>query len=132
MGGSQLTRHLDQLAIRRGIPRIIRSDKRPEFVTKAMLNWVHKRDVNLRQLDPANPNQNAYIESYNGRLQDERLNDHWFTCLDQARGVIETWKGEYNTKRPKTSLGGLTPTEFAKQISQNAVNLPSVYRPSRN
>lgn len=123
MGGLQLTRHLDQLALRRGLPRIIRSDNGPEFVGKAMLNWAYERNVNLRQIDPGKPNQNAYIESFNGRLRDECLNEHWFTSLDHARGVIETWRREYNDERPKRSLGGLTPTEYAKQISQKAVTL---------
>jgi putative transposase len=123
MGGLQLTRHLDQLAIRRGLPRIIRSDNGPEFVGKAMLNWAHERNVNLRQIDPGKPNQNAYIESFNGRLRDECLNEHWFTSLDHARGVIGTWRKEYNDERPKRILGGLTPTEYAKQISQKADTL---------
>jgi transposase InsO family protein len=123
MGGLQLTRHLDQLADRRGLPRIIRSDNGPEFVGKAMLNWAHERNVNLRQIDPGKPNQNAYIESFNGRLRDECLNEHWFTSLDHARGVIETWRREYNDERPKRTLGGLTPSEYAKQISQKADTL---------
>jgi transposase InsO family protein len=123
MGGLQLTRHLDQLALRRGLPRIIRSDNGPEFVGKAMLNWAHERNVNLRQIDPGKPNQNAYIESFNGRLRDECLNEHWFTSLDHARGVIETWRKEYNDERPKRILGGLTPTEYAKQIRQKADTL---------
>jgi transposase InsO family protein len=123
MGGLQLTRHLDQLAMGRGLPKIIRSDNGPEFVGKAMLNWAHDRNVNLRQIDPGKPNQNAYIESFNGRLRDECLNEHWFTSLDHARGVIETWRREYNDERPKKTLGGLTPTEYAKQISQKADTL---------
>ena len=123
MGGLQLTRHLDQLADRRGLPRIIRSDNGPEFVGKAMLNWAHERNVNLRQIDPGKPNQNAYIESFNGRLRDECLNEHWFTSLDHARGVIETWRREYNDERPKRTLGGLTLSEYAKQISKKADTL---------
>jgi putative transposase len=92
----QLTRDLDQLADRRDLPRIIRSYNGPEFVGKAMLSWARERNVNLRQIDPGKPNQNAYIEGFNGRLRDERLNEHWFTALDHARGVIETWRREYN------------------------------------
>jgi putative transposase len=123
IGGLQLTRHLDQLAIRRGLPRIIRSDNGPEFLGQAMLNWTHERNVNLRQIDPGKPNQNAYIESFKLRLRDECLNEHWFTSLDHARGVIDTWRREYNDERPKRILGGLTPTEYAKQISQKADTL---------
>jgi len=123
MGGLQLTRHLDQLADRRGLPRIIRSDNGPEFVGKAMLNWAHERNVNLRQIDPGKLNQNAYIESFNGKVRDEYLNEHWFTSLDHARGVIETWRREYNDERSKRTLGGLTPSEYAKQITQKANTL---------
>jgi transposase InsO family protein len=79
--------------------------------------------VNLRQIDPGKPNQNAYIESFNGRLRDECLNEHWFTSLDHARGLIETWKKNYNDERPKRTLGGLTPSEYAKQIGQKADTL---------
>jgi transposase InsO family protein len=123
MSGLQLTRHLDQLADRRGLPRIIRSDNGPGFVGKVMLNWAHERNVNLRQIDPGKPNQNAYIESFNGRLRDECLNDRWFTSLDHARCVIETWRREYDDERQKRTLGGLTPSEYAKQISQKADTL---------
>jgi len=69
------------------------------------------------------PNQNAYIESVNGRLRDECLNEHWFTSLDHARDVIKTWRREYNDETPKKILGGLTPTDYAKQISQKADTL---------
>jgi putative transposase len=123
MGGFQLTRHLDQLADPRGLPRIIRSNNGPEFVGKAMLNWAHERNVNLRQIDSDKPNQNAYIESFNGRLRVECLNEHWFTSFDHARGVIETWRSEYHDERPKRFLGGLTPSEYTKQVSQKAVTL---------
>jgi putative transposase len=123
MGVFQLTRHLDQLALGRGLPRIIRSDNGPELVRKAMLNCAYERNVNLRQIDPAKPNQNAYIERFNGRLRDECLNEHWFTSLYHVRGVIETWRRGCNDERLKRSLGGLTPTEYAKQISQKAVTL---------
>jgi transposase InsO family protein len=77
----------------------------------------------LRQIDPGKPNQNAYVESFNGRLRDEYLIEHWFTSLDHARGVIDTWKREYNDGRPKRSLGGLTSTEYAKQTGQKADTL---------
>jgi putative transposase len=88
-----------------------------------MLNRAHERHVNLRQSDPGKPNQNAYIDSFNGRFRDECLNENWFTSLDHARGVIEAWRREYNGGRPDRIPGGLTPTEYAKQISQNAVTL---------
>ena len=63
------------------------------------------------------PNQNAYVKSFNGRLRDECLNEHWFTSLAHARTVIETWRREYNEERSKRSLGGLTPAQYAKQLT---------------
>jgi transposase InsO family protein len=72
----------------------------------------------------AGPNQNAYVESFNGRLRDECLNEHWFTSLEHARAEIERWRREYNEERPKKSLGGLTPLEYAKQLAGKAVTIP--------
>ncbi len=76
VGGLKFTRHLDQLAMGRCSPKITRSDNGPKFVGKAMLTWVHDRNVNLRQIDPGNSNQDAYIESFNGRHRDVCLNEH--------------------------------------------------------
>jgi putative transposase len=67
---------------------------------------------------------NAYVESFNGRLRDECLNEHWFTSLSHARVVIETWRLEYNDERPKKILGGLTPAQYAKQFANKAVTMP--------
>lgn len=69
------------------------------------------------------PNQNAYIESFNGRLRDECLNEHWFASLSHAKAVIEAWRREYNEERPKKSLGGMTPAAYAKQLATKAVIL---------
>ena len=72
--------------------------------------------VTLRLIEPGKPNQNAYIESFNGRFRDECLNEHWFTSLAHAQAIIETWRREYNEQRPKKGLGGLTPALYAKQL----------------
>jgi putative transposase len=82
-----------------------------------------ERNADLWQIDPGKPNQNAYIQSFNGRLRDECLNEHWVTSIDHARGVIEIWRRKYNDERPKKILGGSTPTEYAKQISTKANTL---------
>jgi putative transposase len=74
-----------------------------------MLMWAHEKGVALRLIEPGKPNQNAYVESFNGRFRDECLNEHWFTSLAHAQGVIEVWRREYNEERPKEALGGLTP-----------------------
>ena len=81
-----------------------------------MLNWAHARGVQLFLIEPGKPNQNAYIESFNGRLRDECLNEHWFTSLAHARVIVEAWRREYNEERPKRSLGGITPSAYAQRL----------------
>ena len=76
IGGTHLTRLLDRLAWQRGYPKIIRTDNGKEFTGKAMLTWAHQHGVARRLIEPGKPNQNAYIESFNGRLRDECLNEH--------------------------------------------------------
>lgn len=96
-----------------------------------MLNWAHRRGVALRLIEPGKPNQNAYVESFNGRLRDECLNEHWFVSLDHARTVIEAWRREYNEERPKRSLGGLTPAQYAKQLAARPSTMPENPRSPR-
>ncbi len=124
IGGDHLTRILDRICALRGWPAVIRSDNGKEFTGRAMLNWAHRNGVMLRLIEPGKPNQNAYVESFNGRLRDECLNEHWFTSLPHARTVIEAWRREYNEERPKKSLGGLTPAQYAKQLAIKAVTMP--------
>ena len=90
IGGDHLTRILDGICSQRGKPAVIRSDNGTEFTGKAMLTWAHRNGVALRLIEPGKPNQNAYVESFNGRLRDECLNEHWFTSLAHARAVIES------------------------------------------
>ena len=118
ISGHGVARVLDRLALSRGLPQIIRSDNGKEFCGKAMLEWAHRRGVQLRLIEPGKPKQNAYIESFNGRLRDECLNEHWFPNLLQARAVIETWRREYNQERPKKALGGRTPQAYAKHLAE--------------
>lgn len=116
LGGLPVTRILDRLAIERGLPKVLRTDNGLEFCGRAMLTWAHHRGVTLRLIEPGKPNQNAYIESFNGRLRDECLNEHWFTSLAHAQVVIEAWRREYNEERPKKGLGGLTPAAYAERL----------------
>ena len=117
ISGQGVCRVLDRLALSRGLPKVIRTDNGKEFCGKAMVTWAHDRGVQLRLIEPGKPNQNAYVESFNGRLRDECLNEHWFTSLLHARTVIETWRREYNEERPKKALGGLTPEAYAKTLA---------------
>ena len=116
LGGLAVTRVLDRLAIERGLPTVLRTDNALEFCGRTMLTWAHERGVTLRLIEPGKPNQNAYIESFNGRLRDECLNEHWFTSLPHAQAIIEAWRQEYNEERPKKGLDGLTPAQYAKQL----------------
>jgi len=118
MGGIPVTRVLDQLALTRGLPRVLRTDNGPEVCSRAMLTGAHARGVTLRLIAPGKPNQNAYVESFNGRLREECLNEPWFTSIAHARALIETWRREYNDERPKEALGGRTPTESAQQLTE--------------
>jgi transposase InsO family protein len=119
IGGDHLVRLLEGLCTIRGYPKIIRTDNGSEFTGKAMLTWAHAKHVTRRLIEPGKPNQNAYVESFNGRLRDECLNEHWFVSLAHARTVIEAWRREYNEERPKKALGGLTPAQYARQLMAN-------------
>jgi transposase InsO family protein len=125
ISGRKLVRILEQICTHRGYPKVPRTDNGKEFCSRAMLTWAHERNVSLRPIEPGKPNQSAYIESFDGRLRDECLNEHWFTSLAHARTVIEAWRREYNDERPKRALGGLTPSQYAKQLAQNMVTVPA-------
>jgi len=125
IGGTHLTRIMDQICSQRGRPAVIRTDNGPEFTGAAMLTWAHRNGVTLRLIEPGKPNQNAYVESLNGRLRDECLNEHWFTSLAHARVEIERWRREYNEERPKRKLGGLTPAQYAKQLTIKVITMPA-------
>jgi putative transposase len=88
LGGEHLTHILDRICSQRGRPAVIRTDNGAEFCGRAMLTWAHRNGVALRLIEPGKANQNAYVESFNGRLRDDCLNEHWFTSLTHARSVI--------------------------------------------
>ena len=104
---------LDRLADTRGLPQSITVDNGPEFDGKVLDQWAYRTGVQLSFIRPGKPNENAYIESFNGKFRDECLNEHWFISLAHARSIIEAWRIEYNTERPHSSLGNRTPHEFA-------------------
>jgi transposase InsO family protein len=118
LGGRPVTLALEALSRSRGLPQILRTDNGPEFCGRTLLTWAHERGLTLRLIEPGKPNQNAYIESFNGRFRDECLNEHWFTSLAHAQAVIEGWRREYNDERPKKVLGGLTPTAYSAQLTK--------------
>jgi putative transposase len=114
----RVVRELDRIVETRGCPRMIVSDNGTEFTSNAILAWQQEREVEWHYIAPGKPMQNGFVESFNGRLRDECLNEHLFTNLNEARQIIEAWRIDYNTNRPHTSLNGLTPNEFAARPKQ--------------
>lgn len=94
---------------------MISVDNGPEVAGQVMDAWAYRRHVQLRFIAPGKPIQNAFVESFNGKLRDECLNQHWFLSLDDARAMIETWREDYNTVRPHNALGDQSPCAFAHQ-----------------
>ena len=119
--GLRVVRELDRIAEARGYPGMIVSDNGTELTSNAILAWQQEHEVEWHYIAPGKPMQNGFVESFNGRLRDECLNEHLFSNLNNARHIIEAWRIDYNTNRPHTSLNGLTPTEFAArpQMGQN-------------
>lgn len=89
-----------------------------EFTSTAMLTWQQETGIGWQYIQPGKPMQNGFIESFNGRLRDELLNETAFRSLAHARALIAEWRDDYNRSRPHTSLGGLTPAEFAARAEQ--------------
>ena len=116
--GERVTRILDRLAETWGLPEVIVVDNGPELISKALVLWAMQRGVRIRHIDKGKPNQNAFIESFNGTFRYECLNRNWFTSLREAREVIERWRVEYNTERPHSSIGKVPPTAFRRAFQQ--------------
>jgi putative transposase len=111
--GPRVVHELDRIIEIRGSPGMIVSDNGTELTSNAVLGWQQEHGIEWHYIAPGKPMQNGFVESFNGRLRDECLNEHLFNTLNEARQIIEAWRNDYNTNRPHTSLKGLTPTEFA-------------------
>lgn len=118
--GSRVKAVLQRLADTRGLPKSITVDHGPEFEGQVLDTWAYEVNVQLSFIRPGKPNENAYIESFNGRFRDECLNEHWFLTMKHAREVIEAWRIEYNTEREHGALGKKTPEEYAQMLSERA------------
>jgi len=122
LGGMRVVRVLEELKRQRGLPRQIRSDNGPEFVSRAVDQWSYEQRLQWHTIQPGRPMENSYVESFNGRFRDECLNENWFSSLADAREKIEQWRQDYNEARPHSSLQYRTPMEFAKQSASFYVN----------
>jgi len=118
--GEQVVDAMARLTLIRGAPRSIRVDNGPELLSKALDRWAYENGVTLDFSRPGKPTDNAFVESFNGRLRDECLNAHWFLSLADARAKIEAWRRQYNESRPHTALGWLTPQEYAFAAARKA------------
>ena len=123
--GDRVVRVLEEIVERRGLPEAIQVDNGPEFRGLVLDAWAYERNVELAFIDPGKPAQNAYIESFNGRLRDECLNQHWFANLAEARRLIRDWQEDYNEVRPHSALGNLAPTEYRRFLEQEAPRMAS-------
>lgn len=111
--GDRVVRELDLLVAQRGRPLTIVSDNGTELTSMAVLRWSQATRIEWHYIAPGKPTQNAFVESFNGRLRDELLNETLFTSLAQARAELANWQLDYNTVRPHSRLGGLTPAQIA-------------------
>jgi putative transposase len=125
LGGERVGRVLEELRWLRGGPQVIVVDHGPEFTSQALDRWAYRRGVKLHFIDPGKPEQNAYVESFNGKFRDECLNEHWFANLREAREKIEDWRQDYNRRRPHSALGYRTPEEFAARIAARRASPPT-------
>jgi transposase InsO family protein len=117
ISGKRVARELTALIDARGKPMMIVSDNGTEFTSNAILGWAKDHRVEWHYIAPGRPMQNGYIESFNGRMRDELLNESLFIDLDQARQLIGAWANDYNTARPHSSLGYKTPAAYAGTLT---------------
>lgn len=118
ISGRRVVRELAAIAAVRGLPLMVVSDNGTELTSHAVLGWCQETGVEWHYIAPGKPTQNGFVESFNGRLRDECLNEHAFPSLAAARRIIEAWRTDYNHVRPHSSLGGLPPAVYVNRSRQ--------------
>ena len=116
--GRKVTMFLNRTALFRGLPKEILTDNGSEFTSNAMNHWTYEKRVDHIFIDPGKPMQNGFAESFNGRLRDECLNQHWFKTVAEAREIVESWRQDYNDIRPHSALNNLTPNEYIQELTK--------------
>lgn len=117
LSGLRVARELETLITSRGRPKMIVSDNGTEFTSNAILGFADRNHIDWHYIAPGKPMQNAFIESFNGRLRDELLNETLFPSLSYARAAVAGWRTDYNLNRPHSRLGWMTPTEYANTFN---------------
>jgi putative transposase len=112
---NQVIETLERLRVERGLPKIISVDNGSEFTSRALEQWAYLNEIKIHFIRPGKPTENGHIESFNGRFRDECLNTHCFLSMRDAQSLIEAWREDYNHYRPHSSIGNLTPREFARR-----------------
>ena len=120
LSGERVTRCLDQMFDYFGAPQSILTDNGTEFTSTAMFGWIQDKPTKHHFIEPGKPSLNAFIESFNGRLRDECLNETVFKSIEHVRVIVDTWKEHYNRQRPHSALNYLTPIEYREQLEQAA------------
>lgn len=118
IGGMDVVNVLEKVRQGKGLPKRIKVDNGPEFISKDLDRWAYWNKVELDFSRPGKPSDNAMIEAFNSRFRQECLNEHWFLSLEDAEQKIETWRTQYNSERPHSSLDYQTPEEFINRIQQ--------------
>ena len=130
LSGVRVTRELDVTIAGRDKPRSCVSDNGTELTSSAVLKWCQERGIEWHYIAPGKPQQNAFVESFIGRLRDECLNETLFSSLAEAKAVLADWRNDYNRTRPHSSLNNQTPSEFARQWGGSPeLNGGSTHRP---
>jgi len=111
----RLTAFIERIALFHGYPRRIRVDNGPKFISTWFNIWAEGHHIFIEHTRPGKPSDNAFIESFNGKIRDECINEHWFLSIPDAQSKIEQWRNTYNEERPNRSLNNLTPYEFIKE-----------------
>ena len=115
LSGHRVVRELDRIIAERGAPTTIVSDNGTEFTSMAILKWVQETGIDWNYIAPGKPQQNGFIESFNGKLRDECLNETLFGTLGEGRKTLEDWQEDYNWRRPHSALANMTPMEFLQR-----------------
>jgi putative transposase len=119
--GSNVVLALEKATVIHGLPKVIKVDNGPEFISKELDLWAYSNKVELDYSRPGKPTDNAFIESFNGKVRQECLNQHWFLSLSDAKVKLELWREDYNSSRPHSSLNYMSPVEFTQTCTLQEV-----------